>query len=319
MLVKKSRKLSYAIFLYSFFFILYSELSFAENHNPLGTRKSPIKLIILPSNQSTKALTKPKFFSECLEKKSGYSVSISLSNSNMTVVESFGSKRADVAIAEILTYLRARQEYDVRALLKVSHFNKTFYKSMVIVRTSDYEKKVISNIKDLKGKRFGYSDESSASSYLLPASYMKEHNIKPAKMIRVGSLEAAITSLLQNQVDAAAGYYEGKGEKQDARHSLLTTHPNIYKDTRIIWISKPIPNEPIIVRKDLDKEIELNRLANALKACVSEYPNTINNIDKLVKISNERQEYLPFVKLLTNSHCAFGKKLNFDEKFLKSF
>ena len=75
----------------------------------------------------------------------------------------------------------------------------------------------------------------------------------------------------------------------------------------------------LLSEKISTKKSSLNRLANALKACVSEYPNTINNIDKLVKISNERQEYLPFVKLLTNSHCAFGKKLNFDEKFLKSF
>ena len=317
--IKKSQKLGYVIFLHSFLLLFYSGVSFSEAHNALGTRKNPIKIIILQSNQSTKSFTKPKVFSECLEKKSGYSVNISLSNSNMTVVESIGSKRADVAIAEILSYLRARQKYGVQAVLKVSHFNKTFYKSMIIVRTSDYKNKVITSVKDLKGKKFGYSDESSASSFLLPASYMKDHDISPVKMIRKGSVEAAITSLVQNQVDAASGYYEGVGEKQDARHSLLTTHPDIYKSTRIIWTSNPIPNEPIIVRKDLKKEIDLKRLVIALQGCVSDYPNFINNIDKLVKISNEREEYLPFVKLLKSNDFEFGKKLNFNEKFLKNF
>ena len=69
--------------------------------------------------------------------------------------------------------------------------------------------------------------------------------------------DQSIISLLNGDVDAAAVF-------QDARNVVKKDQPNVFKDTKILELTKPIPNDTISVRPDMDKDFQ-KKLKKAFK------------------------------------------------------
>ena len=109
---------------------------------------------------------------------------------------------------------------------------------------------------------------------------------------------------MQGQVDATAAYYNGpdtkSGKINDARSRVENIYPNISKETRILWLSKAIPNEPVYVRKGLAKDIK-DKLVVAIPACIKEYPNHINNMQELTPVKADNKNYENFIKEVESS------------------
>jgi len=125
-----------------------------------------------------------------------------------------------------------------------------YYRSMIIVKKNSEIKK----LEDLKGKTIAFQDSSSASGYVWPVAEMKKAgiNIKTdIEEVRVTGHDAAITLLLNNQVDAAAVF-------EDARNIVKGDIKNIFDIVVPIYFTKPIPNDTISVRSDMADEWKSN-------------------------------------------------------------
>jgi phosphonate transport system substrate-binding protein len=119
------------------------------------------------------------------------------------------------------------------------------YRSCLIVHANSD----IFTPEDMAGKTFAFNDRGSTSGYLVPSMFfMTEMGIDPEKHFSKvgfsGSHEASILAVASKQVDIASTNLVDLqlmmiGNKV-ARGSL-----------RVIWVSKLIPNDPIVVRKDL--------------------------------------------------------------------
>ena len=65
-----------------------------------------------------------------------------------------------------------------------------------------------------------------------------------------GDVEAAITLLRKKgEVDAVAVFSDDKAGKKSALVKYAK-NPQFSKQTAILWVSEPIPNEPFTVRQD---------------------------------------------------------------------
>jgi len=119
------------------------------------------------------------------------------------------------------------------------------YRSCLIVH-SDSD---IFGPEDMAGKTFAFNDPNSTSGYLVPSAFfMMDMGIDPkkyfSKITFSGSHEASILAVANKKVEIAStnlpDFQQLTREGKVPRGGL-----------RVIWVSKLIPNDPIVVRKDL--------------------------------------------------------------------
>jgi len=102
---------------------------------------------------------------------------------------------------------------------------------------------------DMAGKTFAFNDPNSTSGYLVPSAFfMMELGVDPkkhfSKVTFSGSHEASILAVAAKKVEIASTNLPDLQQ--------LTRESKVPRGAlRVIWVSKLIPNDPIVVRKDL--------------------------------------------------------------------
>jgi phosphonate transport system substrate-binding protein len=227
----------------------------------LGTEKNPIKFQLVPSVDVKVLEDNSKKIQDYLEAHTPYKYKITVPQSYIAVVESFGTKRADVAALNTYGYYLAHEKYQAEAKLTVIRFGMATYQSQFIARADSN----IKSLKDLQGKKIAFVDPASASGYLLPMKTLKDRKITPGQTVFAMKHDSVVSMIYQHQVDAGATYYTPaqNGEIQDARRMVKTEYPDVEKKVKIIELSDPIPNDPIVFRKDMPDDMKEN-IVNAL-------------------------------------------------------
>jgi phosphonate transport system substrate-binding protein len=119
------------------------------------------------------------------------------------------------------------------------------YRSCLIVH-SDAD---IFSPEDMAGKTFAFNDPNSTSGYLVPSTFfMLEMGIDPqkhfSKVIFSGSHEASILAVANKKVDVASTNLPDLQQ--------LTREGKVPRGgLRVIWVSRLIPNDPIVIRRDM--------------------------------------------------------------------
>ncbi|HYB69699.1 MAG TPA: phosphonate ABC transporter substrate-binding protein [Candidatus Bathyarchaeia archaeon] len=102
---------------------------------------------------------------------------------------------------------------------------------------------------DMAGKTFAFNDPNSTSGYLVPSAFfMTEMSVDPKKLFSKvtfsGSHEASILAVANKKVEVASTNLPDLQQ--------LTREGKVPRGSlRVIWVSKLIPNDPIVVRKDM--------------------------------------------------------------------
>jgi len=102
---------------------------------------------------------------------------------------------------------------------------------------------------DMAGKTFAFNDPNSTSGYLVPSMFfMTEMGVDPkkyfSKVMFSGSHEASILAVANKKVEVASTNLPDLQQ--------LTREGKVPRGgLRVIWVSKLIPNDPIVARKDL--------------------------------------------------------------------
>ncbi|MGH8065415.1 MAG: phosphonate ABC transporter substrate-binding protein [Candidatus Entotheonellia bacterium] len=140
---------------------------------------------------------------------------------------------------------------NVEPVVQLQHANGSLgYRSCLVVHADSD----LFSPEDIAGKTFAFNDPNSTSGYLVPMTFfLMEMGIEPkdyfSKLTFSGSHEASILAVANKKVDVAS-----------------TNLPDIQQMTRegkiprgavrVIWVSKLIPNDPIVVRKDLPDSLK---------------------------------------------------------------
>ncbi len=233
----------------------------------LGTAENPIKLHFVPSVDAKVIEDNSKKFKEYLEKVTPYKYEITIPQSFVAVVEAFGTKRADVAAINTFGYVLAHDKYQAEARLTVIRHGFSTYQSQFIAKAGNG----INKIEDLAGKKIAFVDAASTSGYLLPLKTLKEKKIEPKETMFAQKHDNVVSMVYQGQVDAGATFYsppskDAKGVEQieDARRLVKTQYPDVEKKVIIVSLSEPIPNDPIIFRKEMPEEMKAKIIASMI-------------------------------------------------------
>lgn len=232
----------------------------------LGSAGNPVKLFFVPSVDAKVLEDNAQSFKGYLEKQTGYKFDIQVPQSYIAVVESMGTKRADVAAINTFGYILAHNKYGAEAKLTVIRHGLPTYQSQFIARADSGIKKIA----DLAGKKIAFVDPASASGYLLPMKTLRDKKITPKETVFAMKHDSVVSMIYQKQVDAGATFYSPPSKEgiEDARRLVRTQYPDVEKQITIIDLSDPIPNDPIIFRKDMPEEMK-TKIADAFLAFIA--------------------------------------------------
>jgi phosphonate transport system substrate-binding protein len=237
-------------------------LSGCLKEKPLGSRDNPVKLFFTPSINSGIITENSKVFLKYLESETGLFFTTKIPTSYIAVVEAFGSKRADIGIMNSFGYLLAHEKYGASAELKIIRYGVDFYRGQIVAHVNSG----IKSVKDLQGKKFAYTDSSSASGYMFPLKILMDNDVKPGNSVFAIKHDNVISMIYQGQVEAGSTFYSAPSEDgtiNDARRLVITQFPDVLEKIKVIAITDKIPNDPFVFRKDLPLEIK-KKFKNAL-------------------------------------------------------
>ena len=183
-----------------------------------------------------------------LEKDLGVKVKHVMASDYRGTIEALKFKKAEIGHLGPKSYVEATNDNyaNVEPVVQVRQTNGSLgYRSCLIVHTDSD----IFSPEDIGGKTFAFNDPNSTSGYLVPMSmFLNEMGINPkqyfSKLTFSGSHEASILAVTNKKVEVAATNLPDLQQ--------LTREGKVPRGVlRVIWVSKLIPNDPIVVRKDL--------------------------------------------------------------------
>lgn len=145
------------------------------------------------------------------------------------------------------------------------------YRSCLIVHADSD----IFSPEDMAGKTFAFNDPNSTSGYLLPSTFfLTEMGIDPqkhfSKVVFSGSHEASILAVAHKKVEVASTNLPDLQQ--------LTREGKVPRGAlRVIWVSKLIPNDPIVVRKDLPQSFK-SAVQESLVSMRARHPEVFKEI-----------------------------------------
>ena len=163
-------------------------------------------------------------------------------------IEALKFKKAEIGHLGPKSYVEASNNNyaNVEPIVQVQQANGSLgYRSCLIVH-SDSD---IFSPEDIGGKTFAFNDPNSTSGYLVPSAFfLMEMGIDPktyfSKLTFSGSHEASIIAVANKKVDVASTNLPDL--QQLVREGKVPRAA-----LRVIWVSKLIPLDPVVVRKDL--------------------------------------------------------------------
>lgn len=224
------KKHLFLIAIFSFFII-----GCFRNEKNIGSDKDPVILALSKPYFENLSQEEIKKFEDGLKRYSGLNVIVQTVGDSVEIIEKIGSKKADVVFLTINEYLIGREEYKIIPILQFVRRGgeKEYYGVIASLN------KNIKNLNDINGKKFGSRNVYSISSFVLPSILFVKGGINP-EFVFSDSYEESYKMIKEGKIDAA-GFY---------KHFTIN-----HKDLNVIYEIGPIPNEPVVCRKDLKSEI----------------------------------------------------------------
>ncbi len=185
------------------------------------------------------------------------------------VIEALKARKIELAWFGPASFARAWLVTNEQAVPLAAEIDKDggfgYFGVVIVKKDSPYQE-----IKDLKGKRFGFADPNSTSGYQAPKFFLSEAGFDPDKHFGSttfsGSHENSVKMLLDGQFDAVATWWTNEQKSNMSRMEKKgMIEPGQY---RIIWKSPRLPSDPFTVPAWLPQEMQKD-----IQAALLEMPN----------------------------------------------
>lgn len=265
--------------------------------NKIGSSDKPIVIALVPGQDVKKLMTNGRVLEEYLAKKLKLEFKVLVPQSFVAVVESLGTERVDMAVMNSFGYVLAHEKFGAEAFLMGAFKGRNEYWGQIIARHDGPK-----TMQELNGKTFAFVDPASTSGYLLAEKALRDEKIKLKEHLFAGKHDVVVNMVYQGRVDAGATYHTlpDNGVPQDARKLVSTQYPDVWEKIKILKITGPIPNDPVVFRKDFPVEIR-QKIVSEMKAFVKtaigrETMMNLYHIDDLVDAKNS--DWDPLRKIL---------------------
>jgi phosphonate transport system substrate-binding protein len=224
----------------------------------VGSSQRPLVLLNVPFIETQRLSVGMERIARRMTDVTGLQYSTAVPTSYVAVVEALCAGQADAAFVPPLAYVLANDRCGAEMILASIVSGQITYRGQIITPADS----PIRELSDLKGKRFAWTDPSSASGYLYPRALLAERGINPetdlTQQVFAGGHDKVVAAVLGGTVDAGATY-----EGIEDASGVLATFPDVKTRLRIVAKTADIPNDGVAVRKDLPPAIR-QRLRDGL-------------------------------------------------------
>lgn len=250
---------------------------------PLGSPSRPIHIGLVPGQDPKTLEINGQKLADFLKKEIGLQFKVHVPVSFIAVVEALGSKRIDMAMMNTFGYLLAHEKYGARVRLIGLFKGTDQYYGQIIAHENGPQR-----LEDLQGKKMAFVDPASTSGHLMAVRLLKEKGIKPKDIVFAGRHDTVALMVYQQRVDAGATYHAlpDQGVPQDARKLIATQHPDVFSKVKILAKTGPIPNDPVVFRKDFPLDLQ-EKMVLAMRKYVKT-PEGLKVLDDLYHMSDFR-------------------------------
>ena len=209
-----------------------------------------------------------------LEKDLGIKVKAVTATDYRGTIEALKFKKAEIGHLGPKSYVEASNNNyaNVEPVAQLQLANGSLgYRSCLIVHADSD----IFSPEDMAGKTFAFNDPNSTSGYLVPSAFfMMEMGVDPKKLFSKvtfsGSHEASILAVSAKKVEIASTNLPDLQQ--------LTRENKVPRGgLRVIWVSRLIPNDPVVARKDLPASLRL-AVQESLVTMKARHPDAFKEI-----------------------------------------
>ena len=199
-------------------------------------------------------------FLDYLAKATGFSFSMRFTAKDESIVDLLGQGVVQFAFVGADTYLQAQQKYGVVAVVRgLNQVDKAEYQAVIVVSPTS----TISDLGELKGKRFAFGGKTSTQGRLIPLILLSEHGIgldDLAGHVFTGSHRNCAQAVVRGEADAC-GMQDTLG-RELADAGLV----------KIIATSRFFPSSGVVAAKNVPADL----LGRVKKALVDFQPNGVD-------------------------------------------
>jgi phosphonate transport system substrate-binding protein len=155
------------------------------------------------------------------------------------------NEQVDVAWMGPWGYVLANADSGVTAIATAKYDGKPIYHAIVVCKPGNGIK---TWPQDGKGKRVSFADVGSTSGWLIPTAWFKTRGIDPKTYFAYsdGATHAA------NEMSVASGQVDCATDFDRNRNAMMESGKLEKAATEVVWVSDPLPNDAIAVRKGFD-------------------------------------------------------------------
>lgn len=218
--------------------------AFAQNANP-----ARLRVALLPDENAATLIQNAQPLKTYLEKTLDKTVELVVTTDYSSMIEAMRFGRIEIAYFGPFSYVLAKSRApEIEPFAVGIDKGQPFYNSIIISQADGPVKK----IEDIKGKNFGYGDQASTSSHLMPRAFIQKnglHGDKDYRVVHLGTHDAVARAVQNGQVHA--------GALSKAIFENLIVRKMIDKDKlHVVAITPPIPNYPMVMQGSLDPKLK---------------------------------------------------------------
>ena len=170
----------------------------------IGTEAHPIKVLFVPSVDTTVIVTGGEVMADALNAATGLFFEVSVPTSYAATIEETCASPGDtMAFIPALGYVLASDLCGVDVSFKAVRFGfPVYWAQFLVARDSD-----IDSLEDLDGLTWGYGSITSGSGYLAPLVTMNDLGITPSEAVETGGHNQSALAVYNGEVDFATTFY----------------------------------------------------------------------------------------------------------------
>ena len=222
-----------------------------------GNKRSSTKALrvgFVPAEDAQQVMQNAQPLVDILRKELGMEIEPFVATDYTGIVEALRVHKLDVAFLAPASYVLAKNEADIKVILKSERKGIPFYYAAIITRADSS----IKTLDDLRGKTFAFGDTLSTTGHVFPRKMLKERGIDPTRDLKQilysGGHDATVLAVLNGKVDAGATYANSP-DGNDTAWMRYLKDPADVKRIRAIAFSEPIPADNLVVSGALDPQI----------------------------------------------------------------
>lgn len=219
-----------------------------------GQQARVLRVGFVPAEDAQQVIQNAQPIVEILQRQLGMEVRPFVATDYTGVVEALRANKLDIAFLTPASYVLAKNEANVRVVLKSERKGSPFYYAAIITRADSG----IRTLEDLRGKTFAFGDPLSTSATVFPRKMLYERGIDPVRdfkqVLYSGGHDATVLAVLNGKVDAGATYANSP-DGHDTAWMRYLKDPDDVKKIRAIAFSEPIPADNLVINAQLDEGI----------------------------------------------------------------